>query len=73
MTGSGYPTFQTRTPFAAAVALMERAYYTDAELAVWLTAPQPLIGNVSPIELLATGRKAELLAAVQRMDEATYI
>lgn len=73
MSGSGYPTFETRTHFAAAIALLERAYYTDAELAAWLTAPQPLLDGATPVELLAAGRKRELLARVQAMDEGTFI
>lgn len=46
--------------------------YSDLELAVWLTAPQPLLNNLNPIQLLALGRSPELLSAMQAFDEGAF-
>jgi hypothetical protein len=47
--------------------------YSDVELAVWLTAPQPLLNNLTPIQLLALGRSPELLRVMQALDEGAYL
>lgn len=61
------------TPFADAIRTLEAEWYTDAELATWLSSPQPLIEGKTPIELLAEGRKAELLNAIRALDEGAYL
>jgi len=47
--------------------------YSDIEVAVWLTAPQPLLNNLNPIQLLALGRSPELLRVMQALDEGAYL
>jgi len=46
--------------------------YSPAELAQWLQAPQPLLGNQSPIELLATGQTLALFDILRAIDEGAY-
>lgn len=47
--------------------------YTDVELAFWLTAPQPLIGMWTPVQLLARGEAGLLLGRLQAMADGVYI
>lgn len=60
-------------PFAEAISILERHFYTDAELALWLTSPQPLLGDMTPQALLAAGRKAELLNVIRALDDGAYL
>lgn len=62
----------TTHPFAEAVAIAADLY-TDAELAVWLTAPQPQADNWTPLQLLGCGKSAELLAAMRRLVDGVYL
>lgn len=58
--------------FSTAVALASE-WYNDVELAVWLTAPQPLLHNLTPVQLLALGRAPELLRLMQAMEAGAYL
>jgi hypothetical protein len=71
----GYPMTRTvsPSPFADALKLLEQHYYTDDELAQWLTAPQPLFEGLSALQMLAAGRKNEVLASIQRLDDGVYL
>ena len=80
--GDGYPAqnalcdphpVEADTPFGDAIKTLEAWWYTDEELARWLTAPQPLLDGLTPIQLLATGRKAELLNVVRALDDGAYL
>ena len=60
-------------PFAEAVKLLERGWYTDEELAKWLNAPHPQFDGRSAVEMLAAGKKFDVLAAVMRLEEGAYL
>jgi uncharacterized protein (DUF2384 family) len=60
-------------PFAEAVKVLERGWYTDAELAEWLNAPHPQFEGKSAIEMLAAGKKFDVLAAVMRLEDGVYL
>jgi hypothetical protein len=66
------PPSDSDAPFADALRTLERHYYSDEELAQWLGAPQPLLDGQTPLQLLAAGRKAEIFACVQRLDDGVY-
>lgn len=61
------------TPFADAIRILEASFYTDEELARWMLLPQPLLDHSTPIQLLANGRKNDLLAVIKRLDDEVYI
>ena len=68
------PSRDTRpTPFADALRRLEEGWYTDEELAQWLTSPQPLLDGLTPIQLLRGGRKGDLLNVVRGLDEGAYL
>ena len=47
--------------------------YTDMELVVWLQAPQPLLENWTPLQLIACGRGDDLARAMRQMEDGVYI
>ncbi len=53
--------------------LIAAGLYTDVELAFWLTAPQPLLGMWTPIQLLARGEGAKLLQVLQQLEDGVYV
>lgn len=59
-------------PFVEALALATELY-TDAELAVWLTSPQPLLEGWTPLQLLGCGKAADLLRVMQALDAGVYL
>jgi hypothetical protein len=61
------------SPFADALKLLEQHYYTDDELAQWLIAPHPQFEGLTALQMLSAGRKAEVLAVVQRLDDGVYL
>lgn len=61
------------TTFGDALNTLEQHYYTDAELAEWLTSPQPLLEGITPIDALAQGKKADVIAIVERLDDGVYL
>ena len=48
-------------------------YETLEECLLWFESPQPLLGDKTPIELIAKGRTAELLRIWDNLDAGTYI
>ena len=59
--------------FADAVRTLEQHWYSDADLAEWLNAPHPQFEGLSAIQMLAAGRKDEVLACVRRLDDGAYL
>ena len=66
------PTNNERT-FGDAIRVLEQHYYTDAELARWLTSPQPQLEGITPLAALADGKKAEVIAIVERLEGGVYL
>jgi hypothetical protein len=59
--------------FADAVRILEAHWYSDAELAEWLNAAHPQFAGLSALQMLSVGKKAEVLACVQRLDDGVYL
>jgi hypothetical protein len=53
--------------------LIAAGMYSDVELAFWLTAPQPLVGMWTPIQLLARGEADKLLTVLQQLESGVYV
>lgn len=53
--------------------LIAAGLYNDVELAFWLTAPQPLLGMWTPVQLLARGEAPKLLQAMQGLEDGVYV
>ena len=47
--------------------------YEPQEAKLWLYAPQRLLGNVSPAELIQEGRSQEVIAVVNQLRDSVYI
>lgn len=47
--------------------------YSPPELAQWLQSPQPLVGNRTPLELLAEGNTMPLFDTMRALDEGVYL
>lgn len=60
------------TDFVEAVRLAA-TWYSHAELAVWLTAPQPLLDHWTPLQLLGSGRAPALLQIMNALDQGAYL
>jgi hypothetical protein len=60
-------------PFADAIRTLEQHWYTDEELSRWLVAPHPQFEGLTALQMLAGGRKGEVLACVQRLDDGVYL
>lgn len=58
--------------WAAAVAIAAE-HYTQTELAVWLNAPQLMLANWTPIQLLGCGRGDELLRVMEGLESGAYL
>ena len=63
---------RSSTPFARAV-LIASSWYSDPELAIWFTAPQPLLDGWTPLQLLGCGRANQLESAVIALNESVYL
>ncbi len=58
------------------VTLIQRAseyYQTSDELALWVSSPQPLIGNKTPAELVSEGSGQKVIDAFEAMDAGAFI
>lgn len=53
--------------------LIAGGFYTDQEFAIWLTSPQPLLDNWTPIQLIGCGKGDELLRVMKALDDGVYI
>lgn len=47
--------------------------YNQAELHVWLHAPQSLVGNWTPLQMLGCGKGDELLRVMQSLEEGAFV
>ena len=47
--------------------------YEPQEARLWLYAPQRLLGNTSPAELIQEGRSQEVIAVVNQLRDSVYI
>ncbi len=48
-------------------------FYTPQEARMWLYAPQRLLGDVSPAELIQEGRAQEVIAVVNQLRDGVYV
>ena len=48
-------------------------FYTPEQARLWYDAPQDLLGGRSAAELVAEGRRDEVLAAVGRLQDLVYL
>lgn len=71
----GIPSAGPRPNFAefADALLIAASMYTDVELAFWLTAPQPLIGMWTPVQLLARGEADKLRSVMRAIEDGAYV
>ncbi len=48
-------------------------YYTPDEAELWLTRPQPLLGHMTAVQLIAANREDELHRLLDQLDSGVYI
>ena len=48
-------------------------FYTPQEARMWLYAPQRLLGDVAPAELIQEGRAQEVIAVVNQLRDGVYV
>ncbi len=48
-------------------------YWTPDEAELWLTRPQPLLGHMTAVQLIAQNREDELHKLLDQLDDAVYI
>jgi hypothetical protein len=53
--------------------LIAAGLYSDVELAFWLTAPQPMLGMWTPVQLLARGEADRLLMVLKQLEDCVYV
>lgn len=49
------------------------AYYEAPDVDTWLHAPHPQLNGERPIDLMRLGRTKEVVAILDRLDEAAYL
>ena len=47
--------------------------YTPVELAFWLNAPQPLLDNWTPVQLLGGGKAEQLLNVMESLESGVHL
>lgn len=47
--------------------------YTPDEAELWLTRPQPLLGHMTAVQLIAADREEELHRVLDQIDDCVYI
>lgn len=48
-------------------------FYEPREARLWLYAPQRLLGNASPAELIQDGRSQDVIAVVNQMRDSVHV
>ncbi len=48
-------------------------YYTPDEAELWLTRPQPLLGHMTAVQLIAQNRENELHQVLDQLDAGVYL
>ena len=72
--GKATPDLKTQTVIAELRYVVDRLsdFYTPEETRLWLHASHPMLGAERAIDLINSGRTAEVLAVIEALDAAAY-
>jgi transcriptional regulator with XRE-family HTH domain len=74
-TGQATPPIEAQTLIAALRYVVDRLadFYTPEEIRIWLHAVHPLLHGERAIDAITSGRTAEVLAVIDRLDSGAYL
>lgn len=72
--GKATPDLKTQTVIAELRYVVDRLadFYAPEETRLWLHASHPMLAGARPIDLINTGRTAEVLAVIEALDSGAY-